>query len=136
MCTGDLLHARTVKPERHHQFAAMNAASAFFVSAKIGDAVTNSLVQIACDLLGIGLKRPEGDLEKVLLSWPVLLSSNSLCSTSFRLHDHQGLPTRQTALASRQRWTLLKLKGINTSPKHVLSNEGQTYKVQLNRNCK
>lgn len=55
----DLTHLRTVKPEKHNQFADENDMYSFFMSAKTGDNVASTFYRIAADLAGVVLTRPE-----------------------------------------------------------------------------
>mmetsp|Transcript_110089 Transcript_110089/g.311535 ORF Transcript_110089/g.311535 Transcript_110089/m.311535 type:complete len:234 (-) Transcript_110089:139-840(-) len=55
----DLSHIRSVKVEKHNQFADENDLYTYFVSAKTGDQVHPSFYRIAADLAGVTLTRPE-----------------------------------------------------------------------------
>lgn len=55
----DLAHLRTVKIEKHNQFADENDLYSYFVSAKNGEQVQPSFYRIAADLAGITLTKPE-----------------------------------------------------------------------------
>lgn len=55
----DLTHLRTVKPEKHNEFADANEMYSYFVSAKTGDNVASTFYRIAADLAGVVLTKPE-----------------------------------------------------------------------------
>mmetsp|Transcript_24371 Transcript_24371/g.76898 ORF Transcript_24371/g.76898 Transcript_24371/m.76898 type:complete len:103 (+) Transcript_24371:144-452(+) len=55
----DLTHLRTVKPEKHNEFADANEMYSYFVSAKTGDNVQATFHRIAADLAGVVLTKPE-----------------------------------------------------------------------------
>jgi len=55
----DLTHMRTVKPEKHNEFADANEMYSYFVSAKTGDNVSSTFYRVAADLAGVVLTRPE-----------------------------------------------------------------------------
>jgi len=55
----DLAHCRTVKIEKHNQFAEENDLYSYFVSARTGDQVHPSFFRIAADLAGVTLTKPE-----------------------------------------------------------------------------
>eukprot|EP00771_Trimastix_marina_P000601 gnl/Trimastix_PCT/1618.p1 GENE.gnl/Trimastix_PCT/1618~~gnl/Trimastix_PCT/1618.p1 ORF type:complete len:230 (+),score=71.06 gnl/Trimastix_PCT/1618:199-888(+) len=55
----DLSHLRTVRLERHQNFAARNGMHAFFMSAKTGDNVSATLHRIAAELAGVPVTKPE-----------------------------------------------------------------------------
>jgi len=55
----DISHLRTVKPEKHTQFADTHDMYSYFVSAKLGDQVHNSFYRIAADLAGVVLSKNE-----------------------------------------------------------------------------
>eukprot|EP00002_Diphylleia_rotans_P004340 TRINITY_DN1316_c0_g1_i1.p1 TRINITY_DN1316_c0_g1~~TRINITY_DN1316_c0_g1_i1.p1 ORF type:complete len:230 (+),score=59.89 TRINITY_DN1316_c0_g1_i1:57-746(+) len=55
----DLTHMRTVKPEKHTQFAADFDMHSFSMSAKTGDNVNSTFFRIAADLAGVILTKPE-----------------------------------------------------------------------------
>jgi Ras-related protein Rab-28 len=55
----DLGHLRTVKPQRHKDFADASGMHSFFVSAKSGDNVAAMFYRIAADLAGVTLTKPE-----------------------------------------------------------------------------
>jgi len=58
----DMEHLRTVKKEKHMEFAAANSLSSYFVSARSGDNVNLCFQRIAADVLNIRLTKQE--LEK------------------------------------------------------------------------
>ncbi|XP_047127216.1 ras-related protein Rab-28 [Hydra vulgaris] len=53
----DLEHLRTVKKEKHIEFANANGMSNYFLSAKSGDQVAYCFQKIAADILGIRLHK-------------------------------------------------------------------------------
>eukprot|EP01029_Cantina_marsupialis_P014827 TRINITY_DN3246_c0_g1_i1.p1 TRINITY_DN3246_c0_g1~~TRINITY_DN3246_c0_g1_i1.p1 ORF type:complete len:248 (-),score=64.15 TRINITY_DN3246_c0_g1_i1:270-944(-) len=55
----DMGHLRTVKLDKHNQFADENDMFPFLVSAKTGDQVNAAFHRIAADLSGVVLTRPE-----------------------------------------------------------------------------
>ncbi|CAJ1405906.1 unnamed protein product [Effrenium voratum] len=55
----DLAHIRSVKAEKHNQFAEENDLYSYFVSARSGDQVHISFYRIAADLAGVTLTKPE-----------------------------------------------------------------------------
>eukprot|EP00743_Colponemidia_sp_Colp-15_P001948 GILK01002120.1.p1 GENE.GILK01002120.1~~GILK01002120.1.p1 ORF type:complete len:245 (+),score=40.48 GILK01002120.1:36-737(+) len=55
----DLNHVRTVKGEKHAQFADENELNSFFVSAKTGDQVNSTFYRVAADLAGVSLSKPD-----------------------------------------------------------------------------
>eukprot|EP00854_Cymbomonas_tetramitiformis_P022778 gene22778-27498_t len=55
----DLTHLRTVKPEKHNEFADANDMYSYFLSAKTGDNVASTFYRIAADLAGVVLTKPE-----------------------------------------------------------------------------
>merc|ERR1712050_177511 len=55
----DLSHIRSVKLEKHNQFADENDLYSYFVSARTGDQVQSSFYRIAADLAGVTLTKPE-----------------------------------------------------------------------------
>merc|ERR1712060_525474 len=55
----DLQHLRTVKIEKHNQFADENDLYSYFVSARTGDQVQPSFFRIVADLAGVTLTKPE-----------------------------------------------------------------------------
>ena len=55
----DLEHLRTVKKERHMEFAQENGMANFFLSAKSGDQVNFCFQKIAADILGVRLSKHE-----------------------------------------------------------------------------
>lgn len=55
----DLEHLRTVKREKHMEFAQENSMANFFLSAKSGDQVNYCFQKIAADILGIRLSKQE-----------------------------------------------------------------------------
>lgn len=55
----DLNHLRTVKVEKHNQFADENEMFACFMSAKTGDNVSQCFYRVAADLAGVVLTKPE-----------------------------------------------------------------------------
>lgn len=61
----DMQHARTVKPEKHTQFAGEGDMLSYFVSAKTGDNVTPCFTKIAADLAGVTLGKPDLEVATV-----------------------------------------------------------------------
>ena len=55
----DLNHIRTVKVEKHNQFADENEMYSCFMSAKTGDNVAACFYRVAADLAGVVLTKPE-----------------------------------------------------------------------------
>ncbi|XRB06027.1 Ras-related protein Rab-28 [Pycnococcus provasolii] len=55
----DLTHIRTVKPEKHNEFADEHEMYSYFVSAKTGDNVSAAFYRVAADLAGVVLTKPE-----------------------------------------------------------------------------
>lgn len=55
----DLEHLRTVKRDKHMEFAAANSLSSYFVSARSGDNVNLCFQRIAADVLNIRLTKQE-----------------------------------------------------------------------------
>jgi len=55
----DLSSSRAVKIDKHNQFADENDLYSFFVSARTGNDVHPSFFQIAADLAGVALTKPE-----------------------------------------------------------------------------
>lgn len=55
----DLEHLRTVKREKHVEFAQENGMANFFLSAKSGDQVNYCFQKVAADILGIRLSKQE-----------------------------------------------------------------------------
>jgi len=55
----DLQHIRTVKAEKHNQFADENDMYSYQMSAKTGDKVNSCFYRIAADLAGVILTKPE-----------------------------------------------------------------------------
>ncbi|OQS03239.1 ras family GTPase [Thraustotheca clavata] len=55
----DLNHLRTVKAAKHKQFADENEMKSYMLSAKTGDQVNSTFFQIAADLAGVIVTRPE-----------------------------------------------------------------------------
>ena len=55
----DLNHLRTVKVEKHNQFADENEMFSCFMSAKTGDNVAQCFYRVAADLAGVVLTKPE-----------------------------------------------------------------------------
>lgn len=55
----DLEHLRTVKREKHVEFAQENGMANFFLSAKSGDQVNYCFQKIAADILGVRLSKQE-----------------------------------------------------------------------------
>ena len=55
----DLNHLRTVKVEKHNQFADENDMFSCFMSAKSGDNVSQCFYRVAADLAGVVLTKPE-----------------------------------------------------------------------------
>eukprot|EP00898_Chlorokybus_atmophyticus_P007269 jgi/Chlat1/7543/Chrsp62S00555 len=55
----DLTHLRTVKPEKHNQFALENNMYSYYCSAKTGDNVSATFYRVAADLAGVTLSRSE-----------------------------------------------------------------------------
>ena len=55
----DLNHLRTVKVEKHNQFADENEMFSCFMSAKTGDNVSQCFYRVAADLAGVVLTKPE-----------------------------------------------------------------------------
>jgi len=55
----DLTHMRTVKPEKHNEFADAHDMYSYFVSAKTGDNISATFYRIAADLAGVVLTKPE-----------------------------------------------------------------------------
>lgn len=55
----DLYHMRTVKVEKHNQFADENEMFSCFMSAKSGDNVSQAFYRVAADLAGVVLTKPE-----------------------------------------------------------------------------
>ncbi len=58
-CSVDLLHLRTVKDDKHNQFANENNLYRYLVSAKQADGVHPTFMRIAADLAGIVLTKSE-----------------------------------------------------------------------------
>ncbi|RHY66225.1 hypothetical protein DYB38_007219, partial [Aphanomyces astaci] len=58
-CQGDLNHLRTVKAAKHKQFADENDMKSYMLSAKTGDQVNSTFFQLAADLAGVIVTRPE-----------------------------------------------------------------------------
>jgi Ras-related protein Rab-28 len=59
VAAADLGHLRTVKPQRHKEFADSHGMSSFFVSAKSGDNVASTFYQLAAELAGVAMTKPE-----------------------------------------------------------------------------
>ncbi|ETW08773.1 hypothetical protein H310_01291 [Aphanomyces invadans] len=55
----DLNHLRTVKAAKHKQFADENDMKSYLLSAKTGDQVNSTFFQLAADLAGVIVTRPE-----------------------------------------------------------------------------
>ncbi|RHY10760.1 hypothetical protein DYB25_004911, partial [Aphanomyces astaci] len=55
----DLNHLRTVKAAKHKQFADENDMKSYMLSAKTGDQVNSTFFQLAADLAGVIVTRPE-----------------------------------------------------------------------------
>jgi Ras-related protein Rab-28 len=55
----DLGHLRTVKPQRHKDFADAHGMHSFFVSAKNGDNVAATFFRVAADLAGVAVGKTE-----------------------------------------------------------------------------
>ena len=55
----DLSHLRTVKVDKHNQFADENEMFSCFMSAKTGDNVSQCFYRVAADLAGVVLTKPE-----------------------------------------------------------------------------
>ena len=55
----DLNHLRTVKVDKHNQFADENEMFSCFMSAKTGDNVSQCFYRVAADLAGVVLTKPE-----------------------------------------------------------------------------
>ncbi|CEL94612.1 unnamed protein product [Vitrella brassicaformis CCMP3155] len=55
----DLTHLRSVKTDKHNEFAMCHSMKSYFVSAKTGDQVASTFYRIAADLAGVELQRPE-----------------------------------------------------------------------------
>lgn len=55
----DLEHLRTVKKEKHTEYAQKNGMASFFLSAKSGDQVNFCFQKIAADILGVRLSKQE-----------------------------------------------------------------------------
>ncbi|EQC38593.1 Ras-like protein Rab-28 [Saprolegnia diclina VS20] len=58
----DMNHLRTVKAAKHKQFADENDMKSYTMSAKTGDQVNSTFFQIAADLAGIIVTRPEVEI--------------------------------------------------------------------------
>ena len=54
-----LAHSSQVKAEKHAQFADENDMYTFLISAKTGDNVSSCFYQLAADLAGVVLTKPE-----------------------------------------------------------------------------
>lgn len=52
-------HLRTVKPQKHKDFADAHGMGSYFVSAKTGDNVAAMFYRIAADLAGVAVSKPE-----------------------------------------------------------------------------
>lgn len=52
-------HLRTVKPQKHKEFADANGMASYFVSAKTGDNVAAMFYRVAADLAGVTVSKPE-----------------------------------------------------------------------------
>ena len=68
MLTADLNHLRTVKPEKHKQFAVENDMYQYTLSAKTGDNVNKCFYNIAADLAGVVLTKPEVEVTTSIVS--------------------------------------------------------------------
>jgi len=68
----DLQHLRTVKIERHEQFADEHRAASFFVSAKTGDSVSTAFTKIAADLAEVPLTRGQLDAQTHVVAAPII----------------------------------------------------------------
>jgi Ras-related protein Rab-28 len=55
----DLNHLRTVKPEKHKQFAVENEMQQFTISAKTGDQLNRCFFNIAAELANVVLTKPD-----------------------------------------------------------------------------
>lgn len=55
----DMGHMRTVKPQKHKDFADSNGMASYFVSAKTGDNVAAMFYRVAADLAGVTVSKPE-----------------------------------------------------------------------------
>eukprot|EP00823_Brevimastigomonas_motovehiculus_P002555 TRINITY_DN1552_c0_g1_i1.p1 TRINITY_DN1552_c0_g1~~TRINITY_DN1552_c0_g1_i1.p1 ORF type:complete len:255 (-),score=56.45 TRINITY_DN1552_c0_g1_i1:110-874(-) len=57
----DVVHLRTVKEEKHNQYANENSLHRYLMSAKTGEGVNMAFTRVAADLAGIALTKPEMD---------------------------------------------------------------------------
>ncbi|KAK9804325.1 hypothetical protein WJX72_006920 [[Myrmecia] bisecta] len=74
----DLTHLRTVKPERHNQFADSNNMYSYFVSAKTGDNVATTFYRVAADLAGIVLTKPEVEVAAKAVTAQIIVHPQDL----------------------------------------------------------
>jgi len=58
----DLVHLRTVKADKHDQFAAENNMYRYLISAKTGDNINPMFYRIAADLAGVVITKAELDI--------------------------------------------------------------------------
>lgn len=77
----DLTHLRTVKPERHNEFADANEMYSYFVSAKTGDNVSSTFYRVAADLAGVVLTKDEVDVETKVVRAEIVNHPNSDATT-------------------------------------------------------
>lgn len=73
----DLTHLRTVKPEKHNEFADDNDMYSYFVSAKTGDNVSSAFYRIAADLAGVVLTKPEIEVASKVITAEIVNHPNS-----------------------------------------------------------
>mmetsp|Transcript_39390 Transcript_39390/g.47769 ORF Transcript_39390/g.47769 Transcript_39390/m.47769 type:complete len:226 (-) Transcript_39390:533-1210(-) len=77
----DLTHLRTVKPEKHNEFADLNDMYSYFVSAKTGDNVASTFYRIAADLAGVVLTKPEIEVASKVVKAEIVNHPNHIDST-------------------------------------------------------
>ena len=68
----DLNHLRTVKPEKHKQFAVENEMFSHTVSAKTGDNINRCFHSIAADLAGVVLTKPELEVSSTVMKAEII----------------------------------------------------------------
>eukprot|EP00128_Syssomonas_multiformis_P007001 Colp12_sorted_trinity150504_noHs@25074 len=68
----DITHMRTVKLDKHAQFAAEHGMHSFQVSAKTGDDVQLCFHKIAADLAGVTLSKPDFEVATKVIKAEVL----------------------------------------------------------------
>eukprot|EP01137_Pigoraptor_chileana_P020413 Opistho-2@82760 len=88
----DQIHLRTVKGEKHKEFATEHELTGFTVSSRSGDQVEASFVRIAADLAGITISKPDLEVAAKIVKVevegdPTVKTSNSIAQKE-RKHNY------------------------------------------------